>query len=560
VRIFAERNAPQIDLLDNAGRGRKTRRSRGEESATGTLSALGLIMDQDIDWRAGYVTELEYTYGYYRELSPTLLLLACLSAGIAPPSTKRLNYLEFGYGQGLSINIHAAALDGEFWGTDFNPTQVAHARALRDASGSGAKLFEDSFADFAVRTDLPDFDIIGLHGVWTWISDENGRIIVDIIRRKLRAGGILYISYNCLPGLAPSMPLRHLVKLHTNFAAEATGMQAKLNAALAFAQQVVDSGAFYFRGNPAVAERLKKMSEEDRSYLAHEYFNRDWRVMAFSDVARWLDDAKLTFVASAHLLDHVEALNLSESGHKFLSGISQPVLRQSVRDYFVNQQFRRDVFAKGARKLSPLEQLEAFRQQTFVLAMHADDVPMKVIGTLGEVTLSEQVHRPIIQTLADDGYAPKPMEQIAAHPKLSSLPLPQVTQALIVLAGAGYIYPAQEPASQGKARCAALNRYICERARSSANLSFLASPVCASGVSVSRFQQLFLSAGQCGRKSPKDQAQFVWDLLAAQGQRIIKDGKTLESAEQNLDEMLKQATNFADKRLPVLKGLGVSLQ
>jgi hypothetical protein len=290
-------------------------------------------------------------------------------------------------------------------------------------------------------------------------------------------------------------------------------------------------GAFYFRGNPTIAERLKKISQEDRSYLAHEYFNRDWRVMAFSDVARWLDEAKLTFVASAHLLDHVEALNLSEIGHKFLSSISHSVLRQSVRDYFVNQQFRRDVFAKGTRKLSPLEQMEAFRRQVFVLAMHADDVPMKVIGSLGEATLSEQLYRPIIQALADDRYAPKPMEQIAAHPRLSSMPLPQVAQALIVLTGAGCVYPAQTPTSQGKARCAALNRYICEQARSGANLSFLASPICASGISVSRFQQLFLLAGQNGRTLPKDQAQFVWNLLAAQGQRIIKDGKTLESAE-----------------------------
>jgi hypothetical protein len=72
-------------------------------------------------------------------------------------------------------------------------------------------------------------------------------------------------------------------------------------------------------------------------------------------------------------------------------------------------------------------------------------------------------------------------------------------------------------------------------------------------------QQLFLLAGQNGRKSPKDQAEFVWDLLTAQAQRIVKDGKTLETAEQNLDELFKQATEFADKRLPVLKGLEISL-
>src|SRR4051812_32308778 len=73
-----------------------------------------------MDWTAGYVTEIEYTYGYYRELCPGVLRLACLSAGVAPPSGKALNYLELGYGQGLSLNIHAAANAGVFWGTDFN--------------------------------------------------------------------------------------------------------------------------------------------------------------------------------------------------------------------------------------------------------------------------------------------------------------------------------------------------------------------------------------------------------------------------------------------------------
>src|SRR5262249_48536004 len=159
-----------------------------------------------MDWTAGYVTEIDYTHGYYRELCPGVLRLACLSAGIAPPSTKPLRYLELGYGQGLSLNIHAAAIASEFWGTDFNPTQVAHARALADASGSGVNLLDDSFAELAARQDLPEFDVIALHGIWSWISEENSRAIVDLIGRKLRVGGMLYISYNCLPGWSPMLP------------------------------------------------------------------------------------------------------------------------------------------------------------------------------------------------------------------------------------------------------------------------------------------------------------------------------------------------------------------
>ena len=159
-----------------------------------------------MNWTQGYVTELEYTHGYHRELCPGILRLACLSSGVAPPVGRPTRYLELGCGQGLSLNIHAAAVPGEFWGTDFNPTHVAQARALADASGSSARLLDDSFVEFVSRPDLPEFDVIALHGIWSWISDENSRVIVDLIRRKLRVGGIAYVSYNCLPGWA-TLPL-----------------------------------------------------------------------------------------------------------------------------------------------------------------------------------------------------------------------------------------------------------------------------------------------------------------------------------------------------------------
>src|SRR5260370_41022815 len=196
-------------------------------------------MDSSADWAAGYVTEVGYTFGYYRDLSPGILRLASLVAGMAAPGGQHRCYLELGCGQGLSINVHAAAISGTFWGTDFNPGQVAHARALAEASGSGAVLLDESFEDLASRADLPEFDIIALHGVWTWISDENRRYIVDLIRRKLRAGGLVYISYNCFPGWAPAGPLRQLINLHSELAGIAvTGTIGKVDGALAFARRI----------------------------------------------------------------------------------------------------------------------------------------------------------------------------------------------------------------------------------------------------------------------------------------------------------------------------------
>ena len=139
------------------------------------------------------------------------------------------------------------------------------------------------------------------------------------------------------------------------------------------------------------------------------------------------------------------------------------------------------------------------------------------------------------------------------------MPFLQVVQAALVLTGAGHLHPAQKPLRQAQTRCAALNRHLCERARINENITFLASPVTASGISVSRTQQLYLLAAHNGRETPNEQARFVWDIFSARGQRVVKDGKALETSEENLDELSRQAAIFTEKSLPVLNALGVTL-
>mgnify|MGYP000482275646 CR=1 FL=1 len=159
------------------------------------------------EWHDGYVTELTYTQGYYRELSPLAMRFALQCAGFKAPPAQGFNYCELGFGQGVSLNVHAAAHpDSRFWGNDFNPAHARHAGALAQAAGTNLNVLEASFAELLQRTDLPQFDYIGLHGIWSWVSDENRAHLVEFCRRYLKSGGVLYISYNCLPGCTPAPP------------------------------------------------------------------------------------------------------------------------------------------------------------------------------------------------------------------------------------------------------------------------------------------------------------------------------------------------------------------
>ncbi|MFO1081066.1 MAG: class I SAM-dependent methyltransferase [Reyranellaceae bacterium] len=512
-----------------------------------------------MDWTSGYVTDLDYTYGYYRELAPEMLRLMCLNAGVAPPGGEQLHYLELGFGQGLSINIHAAGNPGVYWGTDFNPQHAAQAGALAAAAGSGAVLLDDSFEELSRRGDLPAFDVIALHGIWTWVSANNRRTIVDIIRRHLKVGGLVYLSYNCFPGWAPAEPLRHLMNLHAELAgSDVTGTAGKVDGALAFAQQVAGSGALYFRANPAVGERLKRIAEQNRNYLAHEYFNRDWDLMAFSEVAQELADAKLSFVASAHFLDHFDAVNLSQDGQKLLAGIQHPILRQSVRDYLVNQQFRRDIFVKGPRRLTPLERHEALMAMSFALLTPPSDVPMKITGTAGEAVLTESAYRPVLEALADGAYAPKRLSEIAAHPAVKGLSVGSVVESVLVLAAMAHVAPARVPGKAARSRTRNLNDRLLARARSQSDIGSLASPVTGGGITANRIEQLTLLAMRAGQTSAGAQATFITTLLAGQGQRITKDGKGLESEQESLAYLTGLIEAFLAKRLPIFRALEIA--
>ena len=279
--------------------------------------------------------------------------------------------------------------------------------------------------------------------------------------------------------------------------------------------------------------------------------------MHFSTMSEWLSPAKLDYACSVNYLDHIDALNLTGEQQAFLKDIPDPMFRDSVRDFMVNQQFRKDYWVKGARRLSVLEQVELLRQQKVVLATIRKNVSLKVSGSLGEAVLSEEAYKPILDVLAD--YKSKTVAQIEQAVKEKGITLAQIKDSIIVLTGAGHLFAVQEEHVIGKAKkfTDKLNAYLINKARGSGDINYLASPVTGGGVVVGRFQQLFVLALLNGRKKPEEFADFVLQILASQGQKIVKDSKTLETSEENLLELRSQATVFAEQQLPVLRALQV---
>ncbi|GEK53127.1 class I SAM-dependent methyltransferase [Vreelandella venusta] len=508
------------------------------------------------DWTSGYIADISYTYGYYAELNPLRIALGFINAGIRPPNV--INACELGFGQGISTNIHAAASQINWYGTDFNPHQAAFAQELSSISGANAKLHDDAFDEFCQRDDLPEFDYIGLHGIWSWISDENRAVIVDFIRRKLKVGGVLYISYNTQPGWAAMVPMRDLLAEHADLmSAQGAGTLSRIEDAITFAEQLMAVNPEYCNANPQIKNRLAKIKQDNKNYIAHEYFNRDWEPMAFAKMARWLEPAKMDWACSARYADAIESIQLTNEQQALISNLPNPLFRQSVRDFCENRQFRADYWVKGARRLSALDKDEMLDGLRVIMGVPRKDVQLKIAGRLGSFDLPSNIYTPLLDALSS--YQPVFVSELWQVAKEHGVGRPALNSAIAILASKGVILPAQsdDDISEVAAKTGRLNRFLMSQSRSTTELSYLASPVTGGGIAVSLFHQFFLLATLEGGDDAKTLAAFAWRILASQNKCLLKEGKPVSDESENLAELERQAGDFIDTRLPLFRALKI---
>lgn len=505
-----------------------------------------------MDWTEGYV-DVGYTHDFYRELTPALHRFALLSRSIDPGETDldRISYCELGCGHGFSTALLAAAHPhAEFHANDFLPGHISYARKLAAEAGTkNVHFYDDSFEEFIDR-DLPQFDVITLHGVYTWVNEENRRHIIEFISRRLKVGGVVYISYNCYPGWATMAPLRQLMVMLSGNPSDP--LLPRIDEALAKIQGLFDTNSMYARVNPMLKDRFEGVRKQSRPYIAHEYFNRDWTIFYHTDVASELRSAKLDYATTVEVFEHLDHFNLSAEQQTLLRETGNPDHREVMRDFITNRQFRRDLYIKGRLPLDPGERTARLMATRFVLTTPADAIQRSVLTPLGKLALTTSVFDPLLAALAT---GPRTLAQIMTDDAMRALNVNAVAEAVTVLIGQNHVQPclpAAGDADRAKST-AAFNTAVLQRAVHNSELQFLASPLTGGGYQIGRFEQLFVLAEQ--RKL--DPAAFVAECLAARGEVLLRNGEPLTSPEDNLTHLRERHDAFRQRIMPILQQLGV---
>lgn len=513
-----------------------------------------------MSWTSGYVSDIEYTAGFYPEQSPALLNFVALLNGFEPvPLDKPYTYFELGFGRGETVNLLAAANPhGQFYAADFNPAHVAGAQALADSAGlTNLTLLENSFAELEAGTvDLPQFDYITLHGIYTWVTEVNRRHIVNFICRYLKPGGAVYISYNALPGWTSILPLQRLLVEFGDAFPNRSDVQ--IGHATEFVQQLAASGAAYFSGGGAMLQtRLDGLQKYSRSYLVHEYMHKHWQPMFHADVARDLAEAKLDFIGSAELPEAYPKLYLSDEQQRMVATFADPAMQETIKDYCKNTSFRKDVYARGARRLEPLRRLELLRRVGVALVVPRDDVALKMKFSIGEVSAKAELCLPVADALAR---RPHTLGELAELPALQGRSFEDVAQlAALLVASKQAVLCNPDCLEAPGAAAKAMNVAVAEKCRYSDDFRTLCSGVSGGALPAPFVARLvyWLLAARGIETDVNALTKAAWPLMRAQGRHMVKEGVRLEAEDDNLAELASHIGTVLQQQLPIWRNLNM---
>jgi predicted O-methyltransferase YrrM len=356
-------------------------------------------------WGGGYVTDINYTIGWYRQQSPAMMALASIIGGAmatVPAGDDPVLMLELGCG--LGYGAMALAASNPTWtitAVDFNPAHIATAREWAAEAGLNNITFIEAdlsrWEEHPALRALPEMDFVTLHGVWSWVPPVAQSGIVRLLGQKVRPGGLVHVSYNTLPGWQDRIGIARVVREAGQRVAGRSDIQAR--AGLQVVKDLIATGA-HFASGTNIAELVTSLERSSAHYLAHEFMNVHWAPCFGMDVAASMSEAKLEWIATSNLTDNFPELMLTNEQREIFDRYSDSLMQELIKDMCVPRGLRHDVFVRGARRINLSERAAALMDVHLTLVKPAEELPDAVAMPAGRAELNKEFYRPIVKALS----------------------------------------------------------------------------------------------------------------------------------------------------------------
>jgi hypothetical protein len=198
---------------------------------------------------------------------PAHLATVATLFGLDPPPIATCRTLELGCGDGTNLIPMAMTLpEATFIGVDLahRPIGIARQTAADLALANVTFLPADLCA---LPRDLGTFDYIIAHGVYSWVPAPVRDALLALGSRHLSANGVMFVSYNTLPGCHVRRVAWDILRFHTD---HVTDPQARIDAARALATLLAEPATASEGSNALLRAEFARLLETPDSSIFHD--------------------------------------------------------------------------------------------------------------------------------------------------------------------------------------------------------------------------------------------------------------------------------------------------
>ncbi|MBR0684059.1 methyltransferase domain-containing protein [Roseomonas eburnea] len=497
------------------------------------------------DARTRYgAADVRYVAAYQPDTAPPRLQMTLAIADTVwrPADRERITVLDIGCGRGVTACLLAAA--NPHWdviGLDLQPVHIAEAREIAAEAGlDNARFIEADLAELDEESSarlLPEVDVVICYGVWTWVPDAVREGIVRLLRSRVKAGGLVFMGYNALPGFADCIPLQRLLEEAVR---GMPGTDTERGAAALAAIEALRAAGARHLPREEVLDYILSRGRSAPAYMVHEWLTSFWRPLFHADLARDLERARLDYGGCARPARSLPDLNLTETRLHAVAAAPPGLARETVLDVFLTRRFRTDIFVRG-RRPGGREMLPGIRM---ALDVAPEAAKIHIPTEVGEASLPPHQAEALLTALAA---GPRSLGELAALPALEGLT--PLDLAVLLLEGdvASPLWRDVDVGAEARARAARCNatllrRLAPEAAAASAPLGAVV-PALGTAIPASPSELAAIVALQAG--VPAETAALIEALVSP------RDGPEARS------RMAEGIARLLEKRLPAWRRIGL---
>ncbi len=297
--------------------------------------------------------------------------------GLNAPAPSNARVLELGCAAGANLLPMAQhAPQAKFLGIDASARQIAAGQEAISAAGlTNVELRHQDILDFPAAEGK--FDYIIVHGIYSWVTENVRKKILDICCEHLAEHGVAYISYNAFPGWGMRMALRDMMLFHTAAFPDATTKVGQAKALMKFLSDSVPT-----EGSPyglLLREELERLNSQPDHYVFHDILEGVNQPFYFHEFVQQAMGAGLQYLSETSL-DQMLATNFDPKVSETLAQISGNIIaKEQYMDFLRNRSFRRTLLChqgvKLQRALTPASLKSFYYTSTLAKSANIDFLP-----------------------------------------------------------------------------------------------------------------------------------------------------------------------------------------